>query len=311
MYGRLLPLLLILHCLKDAAVVGYLHDESNHSAAIFSYDGGVKQLRKEQRSTEEWQLEQATERELLSPITKTRQRRHIGSVAAFRGLPEKVAPKWRNGNSDTVNQYDENGLALRNPDSINSDEEMIMLIDNSGSMNPVDEIGMEKRYPAVQTAVKSLQVPGPLSSVVRMMAIEQLQRLMTEAGANTKMKSSHKSKKHLGALARNNAVPHKTRTPSAPNKGIGLNPPPTKKTLLGAEYYREALRNRKNKDYDKLLTYLQNDSLDMYADYADNTSEEESLVPGKRHIGSVFKSGWYQPYTPSNSSKSVPPSPSE
>lgn len=79
-------------------VVGDFHGESNNSPAMISIGHDGKQSRKNERSIEESQLEQEASQDKHLTITKTRQRRHIGSVAAFRGLPEKIAPlDWRNG----------------------------------------------------------------------------------------------------------------------------------------------------------------------------------------------------------------------
>lgn len=278
MFGRLFLFLLICHCLQDVAVEGGYHDE--WTAII----GGDKQLDSDQRTLEESQWEQAAKKDPHSTITMTRHRRHIGSVAAFRGLPEKVVlPNWRNGklqamsdatnrNADRVNPYDQIGSTLDGPDSVTSNDEIVMIVEN-----PDEEIGKDKRYPTVQPGGQPLQITEPELSLARMMAMDRLLRLMSKAKANSKTKFYYKVKKHLGALARNNAVPLKTRTSSVPNKGARVNSLPSKKTLFRVGH-NEVLLDEQAEEYDKLLSGTQDDFFDVYTDYTDNDLKGQMRV---------------------------------
>lgn len=173
-----------------------------------------------------------------------------------------------NRNADMINPY--TGLASGNPDTIYSDQEIVMLIDNPDFITSDDEIGKNKRYPVAQTPIKTFQVDEPQYNDARMAAIDRLLRLISEARANSKTETSYKTKKHIGALARNNAVPHRTRTSSVPNKGSGFDPSPTKRTPFRTGHDDEGFLYEKTKNYDEVLSKMQDDSLDMYADDFDN-----------------------------------------
>ena len=134
-----------------------------------------------------------------------------------------------------------------------------------------------KRYPAVQVAMRTSETAAQQYNEAKMMAANGLLRLMLMGRYRSGVQPSIKSKKFIGSLARNNAIPYKTRVSSKQNQGAAVIASPRKKSLLTTKLDGQPLMlsPQQMDDIDNVLFPAQDGSPDVYDDY-----DEEDYLTG-------------------------------
>ncbi|XP_057364856.1 uncharacterized protein LOC130685555 [Daphnia carinata] len=254
--------------------------------------------------------------EKAGPAHNRRQRRHIGSIAAFRGLP------------GPFNKFN----AAEWPLSAGRDWKKIM---TPGSdfveyvQSTDDDVIKDKRYPDVMginnqrpnsvlirgnpnvgvKSNKNFEILTPPHNEARARAVSRLLRLLSEARANSANVNSI-SKKFLGALARNNGLPTgpKATAPFVQYKGSTAIPLPGKRTSIDWGALRHPVHRSEIADTSENLQFNNQaeeyPTEDIFTDDVilglgedeEQTDDSDEIISNKRNIASLAaKGGWSRP----------------